>query len=618
MKSDILTKFRYKKKMWVSPRHPLYFEPLEFKIIYATGVFIHAGLNKTINTLNNFELVRLLTKGLGLSNKEIAKVIHLAREETRFIDELLKVLKTPLSKHLFILDLASVSMRSTPISQEENQSVHVFTELLEIDSKKEKLLMEFALHAFAADSKNCILLYEKMCQLHMGLSMHELKYYITELDYVTKLYDKQVDQGAYLQLVDQCEVRGNLIVPLGATLSITNAVVRVYGNIVIDGGTLLVKDSILIQKSKDRKESKSIILVKNYSEIIIERSEIDCRNNGTAILQKNGNLTIKSSKIIRSSEGAAIKYWGDKINIESTNFEDCYTIENGAALLIQNGSGWIKDCKFYDCEAKNGGAIYTSDCIMIIGCKFRFCKAVEHGSAIYYNGAVKSNVTDCTYSNCFPDKEELIQYLGGGERRIQKECLINVTTILDCTLVVEELAVLEIQHTKIYVKKTIQCLGILNMKYSVLKAFDLDGRDLINVSGARGCNISYCEFDGAGTCGIMKAKGARINMSHCIITNTYGGRAIFDPISPTIIDCIFSYCLDGAIYTQGGIIDQCKMINCRAKSGAGILMYGSKGEITNSRFIRCISDYSGGAIDMSGTSYINGCEYEECKPNNVS
>ena len=287
-------------------------------------------------------------------------------------------------------------------------------------------------------------------------------------------------------------------------------------------------------------------------------------------------------------------------------------------MLIQNGTGWVKDCKFYDCEAKNGGAIYTSDQIMILGCRFRYCKAVEYGAAILYHGAVKSNVADCTYSSCYPEKEELMQYLGGTEIKIQKEYQITVPTVLDCKLIVEEMGVLEIKHTRVYVKQTIVCLGVLTIKHSLLKAVNLVGRDLINVSGARGCNVSYSQFNGDGKAGIFRAKGTRINLSHCLILNTAGGRAIFDPISPTIIDCIFSYCLEGALYTQGGKIDQCVMVNCRAKSGAGILMYGNRGEIVNSKFIRCISDYSGGAIDMSGTSYIDGCEYQECRPNNVS
>ena len=47
-------------------------------------------------------------------------------------------------------------------------------------------------------------------------------------------------------------------------------------------------------------------------------------------------------------------------------------------------------------------------------------------------------------------------------------------------------------------------------------------------------------------------------------------------------------------------------------------MYGSRGEVENSTFVRCISDYSGGGIDMSGSYHVINCHFEECKPNNIS
>jgi hypothetical protein len=617
MRLDILTKFKYKKKMWITPRHPLYFEALEAKVLYGTGVFMHAGLNKTVNTLNNFELERLLTKGLGLSSKEMTTIIRLAREEKRILDQLLEYLKTPSSKYLFLLDLANVSMRSTPLSEEELQSIRVFSELLGVSEKERQLIIRFIQSAFASDAKNCISIYERMQLEKMQLSMTELKYYMPELDYVTRIEEKILTKGDTLQLVDQCEIRQSIQVTQGSTLCIANATIELYGVIVVDGGTLKIQKSKLIRKSDD---NRPFIIVKNYSNVIIEDTEMDCRYISSAINQNNGNLTLTGCKIQNARVNSAVLFWGDQINIMNSTFHDCYTTQNGAAILIQNGSGQIKTCKFYDCDANNGGAIYASNRIMIMDCRFHSCAAKEYGAAIFYHGEVKSNISDCVYSNCYPEKEEIIQYIGDlPEKVIRQEYQIHVSTLLDCKLIVEELGVLEIENAVIFSNFTIQCEGILNMKHSKIIAKKFNGRDLINVSNARGCNISYCDFNGSGMAGALCAKGSRVKIRHSIFRNTAEGRAVFNPLSPSIYDCTFSYCLGGAIYTQGGKIENCTMINCRAKSGAGILMYGNnKGEIVNCKFIRCISDYSGGAIDKTGIPYIAECQFEECKPNNIS
>ena len=68
--TDILTKFNRKKKAWLSPKHPLFLLDTDQKIIYCAGIFSQAVLNKSASTLGNFELERLMVKGLGLTSKE--------------------------------------------------------------------------------------------------------------------------------------------------------------------------------------------------------------------------------------------------------------------------------------------------------------------------------------------------------------------------------------------------------------------------------------------------------------------------------------------------------------------------------------------------------------------
>lgn len=603
--------------MWITTKHPLYFETLDFKIVYGAGIFMQAGLNKTVNTLNNFELERLLKKGFVLSNKEVASVISLAKDGETVIDKITALLKKDIEKYLFIMDMASVSMRSAGLSEQEKQSIDIFAELLRIEPEQKKILLEFVTHAFSLDEKICVALFEKMKEAKMNLTMLELKYYMPELDYVTILDDITIAEGESINLVDRCEIRGVVTIPKSTTLHITNANLKLYGKIVVDGGTLLISESQIVNHLFDAEE---MIYVKSYSKVVILDSKINCKSRGGFLNQQNGTLEICQCKIRHTTKNSAVKFWGNEITVTNTIFHHCFVAGNGAALLINNGVGEINGCTFDDCEAKNGGAIYTSDRMQINGCQFKGCKVVGYGSAVYFQGEIKSSVMDCECNQCYPEHEEIMQYLGGNKDfNITGDYQIRFSTILDRSLVVSQTGSLTFNKVTVYINKNIVCNGKLHMKQSKLIAGpEMLNRDLIVIKHARECMVNNCEFDGRLSAGIFHATGTRLNISNSLFINIAKGRAIFDALEPTITNCIFSYCLGGALYTCAGKISGCSFINCRAKSGAGILMYGSRGEIKTSNFVRCVSDYSGGAIDISGGHQILSCEYSECKPTNIS
>ena len=156
------------------------------------------------------------------------------------------------------------------------------------------------------------------------------------------------------------------------------------------------------------------------------------------------------------------------------------------------------------------------------------------------------------------------------------------------------------------------------MKSSKALGWNLEGRDLFSFETPKNCHFSGCEFDGMEQYGIFRAVRARLHISGCIFRNTANGRAIYNAFLPIIEECVFSYCQEGAVYCHAGNITNSQFINCHARSGGGILMYGARGKIVDCHFQRCTSNYSGGAIDTSGSYHIVGCTYEECRPHNVS
>jgi len=226
---------------------------------------------------------------------------------------------------------------------------------------------------------------------------------------------------------------------------------------------------------------------------------------------------------------------------------------------------------------------------------------------------------DCQYIECYPQGEEIIQYLHGhDEKVIDKDYRISIASIIDIPIRVSELGILSFNHVVVYLRQQVQSRGIIEIKGSRILADGLKQRDMFDISRSRGCVIDHSEIDGRATNAGFRATGSRMIVIHAIFRNIKNGRAIYDAMEPKITNTIFTYCQDGAIYSCAGVIAKCLFINCRQKSGAGIIMYGSRGEIKECRFVRCISEYSGGAIDKSGGHRIENCEFTECKPNNIA
>ncbi len=616
MRLDTLTKLNRKKKMWITPKHPLYFENMDFKIKYSTGIFLHAELNKELSTLNNFELERIIMKGLGLTSSEVSQVIKKSQKAERIVDNMLGILDTLLKKHLFLLDLLSVSMLTGTISEEESRSVDIFSELLGIKPSELSVLKEFINHAYHIENKYCIKDFQKMIQMNMPITMSELKFYLPELEYINKIESKIIKPNNTLLLVDECIINNDIIVPQNTTLIIDNAKVHMNGSIILTGGHLIIRNSELVNESL---EKNVLIHVKSFSEVEILQSQIDCRNRCCAIYQENGNLRIIKSIIVNTSKESAIRFWGNQISIEDTKFYNCFVVGTGGALQITKGRGLIKGCSFEECEAKIGGAIAASDEIMIHMCRFIFCKVSEYGAAIYYKGEVKSNVTDCEYIGCYPEKEELIQYIGNQrEKTINKEYVIRIATILDCPLHVKEMGILTIKDATIYMNYNIHSKGMIHIKNSRIIAGKIESDYLFYLDWGKTSFIDNCELDGHEKVGVIWANGTKISVSQSIFRNTKKGRAIYDAYEPKIHSCIFSNCHNGAITANAGEMNHNIFVNCRDKSGAGIIIYGTKGTIKDCQFIRCITDYSGGGIDKSGNHKIINCHFEECKPDDIN
>lgn len=616
MIQDVLTKFNSRKKLWMTPKHPFYLRDYEFKLYYGAALVLQAQRSKNLSALNNPELERILKPGLGLTADQISQVIRNSREESRVIDKLTEYIQSEKDCVILMLDLMDLSWGEGGWDQEAWEWIQLWARIMDMPRGWIEGIQEFIQNACQENREECQRLVQQMNQWGVQLSRAELKFYLMSFGETMQCTQSSLDEQREIRLVDNCEIREDLILEPGMRLILDHAEVRIYGNIALEGGVLQIDHSKIIRKSGSHRAC--INIHRQGGKVFVRNSEADCRNQGMFIRAEAGQVEVFESNIYRTTRGAAVRFWGDQIQILSTRFSECYSPEDGGALMLRGGKGEVRDCFFQDCEAKRGGAVYAVQDIKIGYCHFVRCCVAEYGAAVYYAGLIGKQVRHLEYEDCYPSGAELVQYLTRkGEFKITGEYQFNASTIVDCPLEIDTGGTLVTEGANLYLNYPVYCRGSLQMKDTRVVCGYLEKGDMIILEHARQCRIHHCEFDGMMRTGAISATGTRLQITKSVFRNTKGGRAVYNAYAPEIQDCIFNFCQGGAIYAQGGNIKRCVFVNCREKSGAGIRMYGMHGVIEQCNFKRCVAEFRGGAIDRGVGHQVVRCLFEECRPDNV-
>lgn len=603
------TKLSYKKKSWLTPKHPLYFETAEFKIYYAAALMIHAEKNPQMQPDQNYELDRLLHRGLEMDAGQMAEALRKSTNVSEVLDYMCRNTQPGRRRFLLMLDLLNVSSEGE-LSRQEQDDLWMFSHMLEIPERQMQLLERFVSAARLEKETECRRVFDGMTQQNMGLSLMELKYYLMSLYDIFECTQQYLDCHKKVCLVDRCVIREDIVLREGMELILDHAVVRIHGNITIDGGILTAGRSKIIRKSGVH---RACINLRRGGRVLMDHCDADCRNYGMLLRAQDGEVRIRDCEIYHTTRGAAIRFWGERLELERTFFHHCYSNEDGGAVLAREGRIHISQCRFWHCEAVRGGAVFGKQSMEVRDCRFKKCYASENGAAVYCVGMIGSGISGLQYAECFPERTELIQYIA--EPRgidITGHCEIGVNTILDCEMEISAAGRLWIHDAVVYLRYPIKCRGYLELERVCLMAEEMAHQDMIVMEHAMGCRIRESRLDGMGQKSGIFSSGTRLEADQSVFCNMKGGRAIFNAYQPQITQCIFNYCQNGGIHCEGGNIDQCVFVNCRGKSGAGVTMLGKKGMIRQSRFVRCISDISGGAVDKAVGNQMRDCTFQDC------
>lgn len=278
---DILTKFNMRRKLWMTPEHPLCTMPKDFKVIYCAAIILQAQVDKSIAPLNNFELERLIKAGLKLESSDIAWAMRKSRDNATVVDYLLDHLTTVKDIAFLVMDLINVSIHDGNIAEDSKKSIELFARLFGVSRDKMSLLQRFVEYAYEENVEECqrfaAILEEKI----KGLEISDLKYYIMQITETTEFTQKILNEKKYFRLIDKCNIYEDIVLKNGMSLVIDNAVIRIFGNIALEGGSLVITNSKIVRKSGNHRACINLHNAGSSAELSFV--EADCRNYGMFI-----------------------------------------------------------------------------------------------------------------------------------------------------------------------------------------------------------------------------------------------------------------------------------------------------------------------------------------------
>lgn len=609
MKSTLM-KLKEKTKTWLSPKHQFYNESIEFRENYAAAILLQTQLSQEITPMDNFELLRLFTFGLHLGREEVKQVISYARNRERILENILQMLDTEKKQTVFLLDLYNMSYTGYGFGEKESEAIEIYGELFHFPKIQLRLLRQLIKEAMDNHAEECMKLYANMMQLKMSCTLENIRYYIPELEYTTVFDAHAVYPGKTIIINGQCEIREEVEIPAGCELRIENAILSFAAPIRLRGGKLTILDSEL---EYTKGVFTTMFFVEKESEVSVSNTQVYCRNHCGFLWQHGGNLHISKLSVYETNFQSAVVFQGRKIQLDNSCFQDCYCEKEGAAVWAKADEGNIVKCHFTECMAGQGGAVYAAFPVKIEGCIFDGCHARKLGNSIYYKGVAQGVVHGCIYEASRDERGELVQEIGEEQECMQLKEICYSTCFMGTFSSLEKCPVYA-HDVHLYLHKPLRLSGGFTLEHGILKAYEMEGKDMLDVSNGSPVVFRDSVLDGDEKHGILKATGTKVTLLSCVVKNTAGGRAVYSAVDLLCEDTVFSNCLDGAVYGSRAVIRDSSFVNCRSDTGAGIYLAGNKGLIKNCEFERCIARINGGGISVFGNYPIEQCRFRECEP----
>lgn len=116
--------------------------------------------------------------------------------------------------------------------------------------------------------KECFELAKIIKNLYPKIELIDLKYFALQIYESVECTQREINEKKEVRITDRCQIYDDIVLARGTKLVFDHALVRIYGNILLDGGTLEIINSKFIRKSDSH---RACINVKDaYSRVIVE------------------------------------------------------------------------------------------------------------------------------------------------------------------------------------------------------------------------------------------------------------------------------------------------------------------------------------------------------------
>lgn len=333
-------------------KHPFAQETAEKKYAYVMGIAMVVFENGEINTKQEDYLKRLIND-IGLTYKDLNKILGVARHYQTIKDKVINVLDTPYKKHCFLMELYSMLYQTGYEDKKLAKEIHQFVELLNITEPGYDIVKQVYMNWIY---KNKLYLAEisKKCEEERVFLGEEVFNYFTADESFILQEERVLLKGEELIITKSYKIVGAIKVLEGARLIFDEAQAEIHVPIQVEGGYLEIKNSFF--KVSTAMHSAMFNIVNAHVHIV--GSGFD-GNNATGIwYHAGGELFIENSTFTNTSNRPCITLWECLTSIKRCHFTKCRAEKNSGGALYTNSNLEVLESSFEACSAYEGAAIY--------------------------------------------------------------------------------------------------------------------------------------------------------------------------------------------------------------------------------------------------------------------
>ena len=309
---------------------------------------------------------------------------------------------------------------------------------------------------------------------------------------------------------------------------------------------------------------------------------------GTEITVKK-ELTIdgNNSKLDANAKSRIFNIEASNVVLKNLILVNANSPSFGGAVYWMGDNGNILNCQFENNKANDGGAVYYRGSNGIIENSTFLKNSAKYNGAVYMN-SLNAKVTDCRFTeNVASNSAGALGWVIKGGGVVSNSIFSKNSALYGGAIYINNATNFRIESSEF-------------------------GDNVATLNGG----AVYWDGGNRGT-----VTDSVFNKNRA---KKYGGAIYADESDNIIISSNrFINCSSvewgGAVYCVNPVsenltVSDCNFEECSAQAGGAIRLFSAKGIIFGCSFLKCSSDYSGGAIFYSsnGTSSIFGCSFVSC------